>query len=880
MKRKIFALVLGTLLASGTAFAWPTGGWDSAFSSGSHASSHQNGGADEVATGTPAANAIPKAAAGGDLDVGWIPLAAPSAADTTHVPTSKQVYDFCETTQDYMKTADMPSDYTPSTHGTSHESGGSDTIKLDNLAAPEDNTDLNVSTSAHGLVPKLPNDATKFFDGSGAYDTVAFSELSGTPADYTPSTHGTSHEASGADEIKLDNLGSPEDNTDLNVSTSAHGLAPKLPNDATKFFDGSGAYDTVAFSELSGAPSDYTPSTHASSHVSGGSDSIKIDDLAAADDNTDLNVSTSAHGLAPKLSNNSATWLDGTGAYSAPTASEVGAATTSTKLDDFAAPDDNTDLNVSTSAHGLCPKLSNNAATWLDGTGAYSAPTAGEVGAATTSTKLDDFATPDDNTDLNVTTTYHGLCPKLPNDATKFLDGSGAYDTVAFSELSGAPSDYTPSTHASSHASGGSDAIKIDDLAAADDNTDLNVSTSAHGLMPKLSNSATEFLNGQGTWTEVAASVGGSYSLVTYTASGSISLTAGTDAMYQRIDPNGAVRNITLVDDAISPGDRFIITNTGTHDSAYYLKIYQDATNFDSIYPQSTREYVFDGTYWQGTATGSTRDGTGKYITAIGFETAAYDEGTSVGWNAISYTDGAAFGKGASGYSSGAAFGHSASTVGGVAIGKSAASTSGGTIVGYGGSATSGTGIGKWSIANNTGSCSFGLSATNNSLDYTKVFGHQGKALRHGEFVISFEENSSYYIGVSYVAWLGYVAAAAEPAATEIYLQGNSGKRCLIPASSSASFTINAAARDSNGNVAEYTARGNINRDSSNNTTLEDVTVTTNFEDIAGWDLTITADDSNEALKVQFTGNDSDTDNYGLRISVLAQLVETRTSGL
>lgn len=32
-----------------------------------------------------------------------------------------------------------------------------------------------------------------------------------------------------------------------------------------------------------------------------------------------------------------------------------------------------------------------------------------------------------DNTIANVSTTKHGLAPKLPNDATKYLDGSGAY---------------------------------------------------------------------------------------------------------------------------------------------------------------------------------------------------------------------------------------------------------------------------------------------------------------------------------------------------------------------------------------------------------------------------------------------------------------------
>jgi len=60
----------------------------------------------------------------------------------------------------------------------------------------------------------------------------------------------------------------------------------------------------------------------------------------------------------------------------------------------------------------------------------------------------------------------------------------------------------TPISHASSHQAGGSDAIKLDDLAAPDDNTDLDVSTSAHGLCPKAPNDTTKFLRGDGTWAE------------------------------------------------------------------------------------------------------------------------------------------------------------------------------------------------------------------------------------------------------------------------------------------------------------------------------------------------------------------------------------------
>lgn len=58
----------------------------------------------------------------------------------------------------------------------------------------------------------------------------------------------------------------------------------------------------------------------------------------------------------------------------------------------------------------------------------------------------------------------------------------------------------TPAAHASTHASGGSDTIKLDDFAAPDDNTDLNASTGTHGLLPKLGGGTTNFLRADGSW--------------------------------------------------------------------------------------------------------------------------------------------------------------------------------------------------------------------------------------------------------------------------------------------------------------------------------------------------------------------------------------------
>jgi hypothetical protein len=80
------------------------------------------------------------------------------------------------------------------------------------------------------------------------------------------------------------------DNTGNNVSTAAHGFAPKAPNDATKFLNGVGAYANPKDSDL------------------------------AVSDNTNNNVSTSEHGFAPKAPNDATKYLDGTGNYSVPSA--------------------------------------------------------------------------------------------------------------------------------------------------------------------------------------------------------------------------------------------------------------------------------------------------------------------------------------------------------------------------------------------------------------------------------------------------------------------------------------------------------------------------------------------------------------------------------
>lgn len=66
-----------------------------------------------------------------------------------------------------------PASFAAATHATTHKSGGGDAIKLDELAAPTDVTTLNASTTLHGLLKKLDNNAAHYMDGQGNWSTPA-----------------------------------------------------------------------------------------------------------------------------------------------------------------------------------------------------------------------------------------------------------------------------------------------------------------------------------------------------------------------------------------------------------------------------------------------------------------------------------------------------------------------------------------------------------------------------------------------------------------------------------------------------------------------------------------------------------------------------------
>jgi hypothetical protein len=74
-------------------------------------------------------------------------------------------------------------------HARRHVRGGNDPIRLDDLAEPEDNRDLDANTLRHGLMPKLTGDASDVYRGDGTRGKVSVLEVltadPGAPANDT-----------------------------------------------------------------------------------------------------------------------------------------------------------------------------------------------------------------------------------------------------------------------------------------------------------------------------------------------------------------------------------------------------------------------------------------------------------------------------------------------------------------------------------------------------------------------------------------------------------------------------------------------------------------------------------------------------------------------
>ena len=179
----------------------------------------------------------------------------------------------------------------------------------------------------------------------------------GTLATQSGTFSGTSSGTNTGDQTLSDATISTTDVTTNNVSTSKHGFAPKAPNDATKYLDGTGAYSVPAGSGVAAGDSPTWTGTHIFAKTAGtGTQTPEITVTGPA--HTALTASTESIGVNLDLS---ATKQFATGALTtqrevaiqAPTYSFVGASTLTTAVTlDVASPIAGTNATI-THSYGL-----------------------------------------------------------------------------------------------------------------------------------------------------------------------------------------------------------------------------------------------------------------------------------------------------------------------------------------------------------------------------------------------------------------------------------------------------------------------------------------------------------------------------------------------
>jgi hypothetical protein len=313
-----------------------------------------------------------------------------------------------------------------------------------------DITTLNVSLSKHGLVPKLPPGGTglTFLNDLGAWSTpagggtvtsvglslpsglsVAGSPVtgSGTLAVTAQNTSGFFKDAAGTTSWAAPVEGdlSWSDILTLNVSTTKHGLAPKLPNDATQFLNGVGAWAVPAGGGGSAFPlaTDGNANNFGITNLSklGGNNGSTVTFASASPSSawaiTNINgklLDLDTNGNLTALKNVFAQTFQGfVDTTNLPNTGTPGTYTKTTF--------NSKGLETSGSAAQLASADFANqgtTTTLLHGNAAGN-PSFGAV--------VENDQSLSDVTTLNVSTSKHGYVPKLPNDATKYLDGSGAF---------------------------------------------------------------------------------------------------------------------------------------------------------------------------------------------------------------------------------------------------------------------------------------------------------------------------------------------------------------------------------------------------------------------------------------------------------------------
>jgi len=299
------------------------------------------------------------------------------------------------------------------------------------------------------------------------------------------------------------------------------------------------------------------PLSHASSHKSGQVDQIKLDELGIPSNNTNLDATTSYHGLLPKLNGISNNYLNGVGSWSIPSG------------------ENNTASNIGNSGFGV---FSSKIGTDLKFKNITSSNSILSVNNDTTNNNLILGLILNTGTSASYNVSTSGIA--LDNQVVKGNDV----------RLTGYK---YPLSHSSSHLSGQIDEVKLDQLGLPTDNINLNATISYHGLLPKLAGNTTQYLRADGSWATPA--VGATLSCKTISGDYTVLI---SDSVILANTTTGII-DITLPNVTGNDNFKFTINNIGINNIILIPSgaLIDDSDHFDLIQDESIDIIIFNNQY-------------------------------------------------------------------------------------------------------------------------------------------------------------------------------------------------------------------------------------------------------------------------------------------
>ena len=300
-------------------------------------------------------------------------------------------------------------------------------------------------------------------------------------------------------------------------------------------------------------------------------------------------------------------------------------------------------------------------------------------------------------------------------------------------------------------------------------------------------------------------------------------LIVGRNKKCQFFDHNNGNRNITLDKGSAVAGSQWTIRNVGAWDITKYLLIKNGAVMIDKIYAGTIKKYIYDGINWRMRAEGSGESGFLSNNLAWGGYAQATEGGLAIGRDTYALQNGIAIGN-----STGV-------NANGVGVGKNVYATDYSTAIG---------------------------AVTRAEKRFSVALGFTTKTRRHGEIANFIGGNENYNITTC-----GWTMVTNNNTPVEMRAGTIIGQRYDILENSCVAFKIMVTARDNiSGDCAAYKFEGLIKRDGADNTVMSVCNKTVIHEDDATWDCDVTADDANEALKIEITGDASNKVQWSARL--------------